>query len=86
MTQLTKDFVIEEFANYYGPRERLIGDCEESPEITREIIWRLEDLRGMAVKVDLGADYLELMDDLILELSVIAAKEYEQNYYRDDDD
>jgi hypothetical protein len=85
MAELTKDFVIEEFASYYGQRERLIGDCEESPEITQDIIWRLEDLRKMAVQVDLGADYLALVDELILELAVIAAKEYEREYYGDDD-
>jgi hypothetical protein len=85
MAKLTKDFVLEEFANYYGRRSRLIGDCEAEPEITRDIIMRLEDLRKMAVQVDLGADYLALMDELILELAVIAAKEYEREYYGEDD-
>jgi hypothetical protein len=76
MTQLTQDFVIEEFANYYGRRGRLIADCEEEPEITRDILQRIEQLRGLAVKVDLSAGYLELIDELIVDLAVIAEKEY----------
>jgi hypothetical protein len=39
----------------------------------------------MAVQVDLGADYLALVDELLLELAVIAEKEYRREYYGEDD-
>jgi len=84
MPKLTKESVIQEFSDIYGQRNKLIADCEENPEIAKGQVEYLEQIRSLGVTVEIGDDYLELIDEVISEVSVIASKEYCREYYAND--
>ncbi len=71
MAMLTKDLVIERFADFYCRRDELLADCQSCPELVQERIWQIEEILELAQKVDLDADYIQLIRDLITDLELI---------------
>jgi hypothetical protein len=71
MPQLTKNFVMDELAFFTAKRKQFLADVREAPETAQNRIWQIEELREMGGMAHLESEYMDLIEELLFDLSAI---------------